>query len=75
VAALRAKPIVLPTSPDTTRFAIIGINAIISENKILDSPISTAWLAPAKRPPNVPAFNMVFRLPALMSVSIWLITA
>jgi hypothetical protein len=46
--------IVLPTSPDTTRFAINGINAIISENKILDSPISSAALAPLKKPPKVP---------------------
>jgi hypothetical protein len=44
--------IVLPTSPDTTRFAMNGINAIISENRILDSEISNAALAPLKRPPN-----------------------
>jgi hypothetical protein len=37
---------VLPTSPDTTRFAMNGIKAIISENKMLDSAISNAWLAP-----------------------------
>jgi len=64
--------IVLPTSPDTTRFAMNGINAIISVNKILDRSISNAWLAELKRPPNDPCPNMALRLPAFMSVSIWL---
>jgi hypothetical protein len=45
---------VLPTSPETTRLAMIGIRQIISENKILDSEISNVWLVALKRPPNDP---------------------
>ena len=52
-----------------------GINAIISDSKMADSESSNIWLAPTKAPPNVPALNMLVRLPALMSDSSWLIIA
>jgi hypothetical protein len=37
---------VLPTSPDTTRFAINGINRIMMDSRMLDSEMSSIWLAP-----------------------------
>ena len=45
-ATARAANIVFPMSPDTTRLAMKGMKATISDSKILDSEISNIWLAP-----------------------------
>jgi hypothetical protein len=37
---------VLPTSPDITRFAINGISRIMIDSKMLDSEMRSIWLAP-----------------------------
>jgi hypothetical protein len=37
---------VLPTSPDTTLFAINGISRIMMDSRMLDSEMSSIWLAP-----------------------------
>jgi hypothetical protein len=67
--------IVLPTSPDTTRFAMNGISRIMIDSRILLNDMSSIWLAPRKAPPKLCAVKMLFRLFALMIVNNWLMMA
>src|SRR5579883_3085210 len=71
-AAAAATPttvsMVLPISPETTRFAMNGINRIMIERRMLESEMRSIWLAPWNAPPKLWAVKMLLRLFALIIV-------